>query len=135
MQKDIIEPYGLVKPAGYSHAIATQGGTTIYLAGQTATTTDGTYVNEGDIVGQFERVLGNLEIALQASGGEMTDIVKMNLYVVDVDNYKQHLREIGEVYRSYFGKYYPTMTLVGVTQLFEPEAMLEIEAIAVISDQ
>lgn len=130
--KAIIIPNGLAKPVGFSHAIAVKGGTTVYLAGQTATNADGHYVARGDIVGQFERALGNLETAMQASGGVMTDIVKLTLYVTDVQAYKANLQAIGEVYRSYFGKYFPAMTLVGVTELFDRAAMIEIEGLAVI---
>ena len=71
-------------------------------------------------------------MAVQASGGAMTDIVKLTLYVTDVQAYKANLKAIGEVYRSYFGKYFPAMTLVGVTELFDRAAMIEIEGLAVI---
>ena len=67
--KTIIIPNGLAEPVGYNHAIAVKGGTTVYLAGQTATNAEGEYVARGDIVGQFERALGNLETAVLASGG------------------------------------------------------------------
>ena len=133
MEKKIIVPDGLSKPVGFNHAIAVSGGTIIYLAGQTATNASGDYVSQGDIVGQFKQALANLQIAVEASGGQMTDIVKLNLYVTDVSRYKANLRQISEAYRTFFGKYFPVMTLVGVTELFDPAAMIEIEGVAVTS--
>jgi enamine deaminase RidA (YjgF/YER057c/UK114 family) len=94
---------------------------------------EGDIVAPGDIVGQFERALGNLELAVRASGGHLTDIVKLNLYVTDVGGYRARAKAIGEVYRAHFGTYYPAMTLIGVSELFHPEAMIEMDAVAVIA--
>lgn len=133
VDKTIITPEGLAKPVGYNHAVAASGGTTVYIAGQVALDAEGDIVAPGDIVGQFERALGNLELAVQASGGQLTDIVKLNLYVTDVEGYRAGAKAIGEVYRAHFGTYYPAMTLVGVSELFHPEAMIEIEGVAVVA--
>jgi enamine deaminase RidA (YjgF/YER057c/UK114 family) len=135
VDKTIVIPDGLARSRGYSHALAVKGGTAVYLAGQMATDADGEIVAPGDIVRQFERALANLRIAVEASGGQATDIVKMDLYATDVGGYRAKLKEIGEVYRSAFGKYFPAMTLVGVTELFDPAAMIEIEAVAVIDER
>jgi enamine deaminase RidA (YjgF/YER057c/UK114 family) len=128
----IINPPELPKPSGYAHAVAVDGGRTVYLGGQISCDGSGAVVNIGDIVGQFSKTLDNIRIALQAAGGEMTDIVKMTIFVKDRDLYKEHLKEIGAVYRTYFGKYYPAMTLAEVTNLYEDLALIEIESIAVI---
>jgi enamine deaminase RidA (YjgF/YER057c/UK114 family) len=72
---------------------------------------------------------------MHAAGGEMTDITKLLIFVKDKNAYKANMKEIGKVYREFFGKYYPAMTLVEVSSLFEDEALLEIEGIAVISKQ
>lgn len=66
-------------------------------------------------------------------GGELTDIVKMTIYITDKRAYKIALKELGAVYREYFGKYFPAMTLVEVKSLFEDEALVEIEAVAVLA--
>jgi len=132
--KQIINPSSLVKPVGYAHAIEAAGGRTIYLAGQVAFDEQGRIVHAGDIVRQFERALANLQIVMRAANGEMTDIVKLLIFVTDKDSYATHLKEIGNVYRTYFGKYFPAMTLVEVSSLFEDDAMIEIEGIAVIQD-
>jgi len=88
----------------------------------------------GDIVQQFDTALANLQEVMTAGRGEMTDIVKLLIFVKDKEQYKQHLKEIGAVYRKYFGKYFPAMSLVEVSNLFEDDALIEIEGIAVVND-
>jgi enamine deaminase RidA (YjgF/YER057c/UK114 family) len=127
-----INPPELVNPIGYSHAFSTEGGRTVYLAGQVSFDQDGNVVYAGDMVKQFEQSLHNLQVAIRAAGGEMTDIVKMNMFVKSRDLYRDNLKAIGKIYREYFGKHFPAMTLVEVSSLFEDEALLEIEGIAVI---
>jgi enamine deaminase RidA (YjgF/YER057c/UK114 family) len=128
-----INPPELGKPVGYSNGYVTEGGRTVYLAGQVAFDSEANVLYPGDIVKQFGQALHNLQIVVRAAGGEMTDIVKLNIYVGDVELYKSHLKEIGGVYREYFGKHFPAMSLLGVAAFFEEGAMLEIEGIAVIS--
>lgn len=128
----MINPPELVAPVGYAHAVATTGGTTVYLAGQVSFDGEGRVVHEGDLLGQFEQALSNIQTTLRNAGGEMTDIVKLLIFVKDRNAYKQHLKEIGRIYRKFFGKYYPAMTLVEVSSLFDDGIMLEIEGIAVI---
>jgi enamine deaminase RidA (YjgF/YER057c/UK114 family) len=64
----------------------------------------------------------------------MTDIVKLTIYVLDTADYKRHLREIGGVYREYFGKHFPAMTLVGARDLFDADdgCLIEIEGVAAL---
>lgn len=132
VEKQVVTPEGLAPPVGYSHAIAVEGGRTVYLAGQTAMDETGEIVAPGDIGRQFEQALANLKVAVEAGGGTMTDIVKLNLFVTDVGAYKANLKPIGQTYRSFFGKYFPAMTLVQVAGLFDPAAMIEIEGMAVV---
>lgn len=126
-----INPPSLVKPSGYSHGIESNGGRTIYLAGQIAFDASGSIVGAGDIVKQFDKALANLREVLAAAGAEMTNIVRLLIFVKDKQEYQKHLKEIGSVYRNYFGKYFPAMSLVEVSNLFEDEALIEIEGIAV----
>jgi enamine deaminase RidA (YjgF/YER057c/UK114 family) len=130
--KEILNPKGLAHPVGFAHAVSTSGGKTVYLAGQVSMDAGNEILHVGDIVKQFEQTLANLQTAVRAAGGEMTDIVKLTIFVIDRNLYKEFLKEIGEVYRSFFGKYYPAMTLVEVSSLFEDLALLEIEGVAVI---
>ncbi|MEP7234782.1 MAG: RidA family protein [Ignavibacteriota bacterium] len=130
--KTIITPPELVAPIGYSHAIAASGGSTIYLAGQVSFDSSGKIVHKGDLIRQFEQVLHNLKAVMTTAGGAMTDIVKLNIFVRDKNEYAANMKEIGKIYLSYFGKYFPAMTLAEVSSLFEEDALLEIEGIAVI---
>jgi enamine deaminase RidA (YjgF/YER057c/UK114 family) len=130
----IINPKSLVVPSGYSHGVESKGGRTIYLAGQISMDRLGTVVHAGDMVKQFDQALSNLQETLRASSAEMTDIVKLLIFVRDKRLYQQELREIGTVYRNYFGKYFPAMSLVEVSALFEDDALIEIEGIAVVND-
>ena len=130
----IINPKELVTPVGYSHAVETNGGRTIYLSGQVAFDANGAVVGADDIVKQFDIALNNLQITLRAGRAEMTDIVKLLIFVKDKENYREHLKEIGAIYRNYFGKYFPAMSLVEVSTLFEDDALIEIEGIAVVNE-
>ena len=129
-----INPPSLVKPSGYSHGVASDGKRTIYLAGQIASDENGNVTNAGDMVRQFDRALYNLQETLRGANAEMTDIVKLLIFVKDKMRYKKHLKEIGGVYRNYFGRYFPAMSLVEVSALFEDEALIEIEGIAVVNE-
>ena len=128
----IINPPSLVPPIGYSHAIASSGGKTIYLAGQVSFDAKGNIVHKDDLVKQFGQALNNLQSVMTEAGGKMTDIVKLNIFVLYKSDYAANMKEIGKVYSSYFGKYFPAITLVEVRSLFEDDALLEIEGIAVI---
>jgi enamine deaminase RidA (YjgF/YER057c/UK114 family) len=132
MEKQIVNPGSLCKPSGYAHGIVTQGGRVLFLAGQPALDAGGKVVAPGDMAGQFDQSFKNLQTVVQAAGGTMRDIVKLTLYVTDKSAYLSNLKPIGAVYRSYFGRYYPAMTLVEVKSLFDDAAMVEIEGTAVI---
>jgi enamine deaminase RidA (YjgF/YER057c/UK114 family) len=127
-----VNPPALAKPHGYSHGVATQGGKTLYLAGQVAMDKDGNVVGKGDLVAQFRQVCENLKAVVTAGAGQMSDIVKLNIYVLSKADYKAHLREIGGVYREYFGKHFPAMTLAEVKGLYDDDCVIEVEGVAVI---
>lgn len=130
----IINPKSLAKPVGYSHGIESDGKRTIYLSGQIAMDGQGAIVGAHDLVKQFDQTLSNLQETLRAARAEMTDIVKLLIFVKDKHDYQKHLKEIGGVYRNYFGKYFPAMSLVEVSNLFEEDALIEIEGIAVVNE-
>ena len=129
-----VNPPSLAKPAGYSHGIEVQGAKTLYIAGQVAFDTEGYLVGTGDIVGQFRQICENLKAVLLARAGQLSDIVKMTIFVLDKRAYKSRAREIGAVYRQYFGRHYPAMTLVEVQGLYDDDqgCLIEIEAVAVV---
>jgi enamine deaminase RidA (YjgF/YER057c/UK114 family) len=127
-----INPPSLPKPVGYSHGWEAQGGKTVYLAGQVAFDKDGRVVGPGDLVAQFRQVCENLEAVLSARGGRLEDILKLTIYVLSKSEYKARGREIGAVYREYFGRHYPAMTLVEVKGLYDDGCLIEIEGVAVV---
>lgn len=135
MEKSVLNPVSLAKPVGYAHGIAARGGRILFLAGQTAMDVSGTIIAPGDMVAQFRQALTNLSAVIQAADAHMTDIVKLNIFVANKKAYQDHTREIGQVYREFFGKYFPTMTLVEVKSLWDDAAMIEIEGIAIIGDE
>lgn len=132
MAKEIINPPELAQPRGFSHGIATTGGKLLFLAGQDASDATGRIVAPGDLLAQCEQVLRSLQVVVRTTGGEMTDIVKLNVYVRDRDRYREQLKPLGELFRRYFGHYYPAMALFEVTGLFQDDALIEMEGFAVI---
>jgi enamine deaminase RidA (YjgF/YER057c/UK114 family) len=132
MEKQLINPQVLAPPKGFNHGILTTGGQILWLAGQDASDENGVIVAPGDVVGQYEQVLKNFRSMVTAAGGEMQDIVKLNIFVKDRHDYLAHLKELGRVHRSYFGNYYPTMALFEVNGFFQDDCLVECEGTAVI---
>ena len=129
-----VNPPSLAKPAGYSHGIEVQGGKTIFISGQVALDKDGQLVGTGDIVRQFSQICQNLKAVLLARAVQINDIVKLTIYVLDKSAYKRNAKEIGAVYREFFGRHYPAMTFLEVNGLYDDDqgCMIEIEAVAVV---
>jgi len=125
-----INPAGLARPSGFSHAVSVPPGRLVFLAGQTALDEGGQIVGSG-VVEQFERALGNLLAALRAAGGQPADLVSVTIYAVDLDDYRAHGREAGEVWRRLAGRDYPAMAAVGVHRLWDPAALVEVQGVAV----
>ena len=132
MSKEIFNPPALMKPVGYSHVAKVAGGSLVYIAGQVSADASGQLVGEGNFEAQAEQVFKNLKAAVEAAGGTMADIIKMNVYLVaEVD--------AGEVpkFRAVRDRHVnaakpPASTLVTVTRLARPGWLLEIEAIAAV---
>ena len=131
MTFDRINPAGLAAPRGFSHAVSTTRLRTVYLAGQTALDADGNIVGDG-VVSQFEQALSNLLAALAAAGGSGSDLATVTIYIVDMDDYIAHSREIGAVWKRLVGTDYPAMAGIGVSRLWDVEALVEVQGIAVL---
>jgi enamine deaminase RidA (YjgF/YER057c/UK114 family) len=130
MSLERINPDTLARPSGFSHAVVATG-TTVHLAGQTALDTEGRIVGDG-VVAQFEQALGNLLTALRAAGGEAGDLASPTVYIVDMDDYKAHARDIGAVWKRLVGRAYPAMAGIGVARLWDAEALVEVQGVAVL---
>lgn len=126
-----INPPPLATPRGFSHAVLTDRPRTVYLAGQTALDRSGTIVGT-DIVTQFEQALLNLLQALRAAGGSGDDLASVTIYIVDVDGYRAHAREIGAIWKRLVGTEFPAMAAIGVARLWDADALVEIQGVAVL---
>jgi enamine deaminase RidA (YjgF/YER057c/UK114 family) len=126
-----VNPPSLAAPSGFAHAVIATGGRTVFLAGQTALDADGAIVG-GTIVEQFEQALANLLTALTAAGGQPADLASLTVYAVDLADYRAHGREIGAVWRRLAGRDYPAMAAIGVSRLWDPAAMVEVQGYAVV---
>ena len=127
-----VNPSSLARPSGFSHAVVATG-TTVHLAGQTALDASGRIVGDG-IVEQFEQALSNLLTALAAAGGSPVQLVSLTVYIVDMDDYRARAREIGAVWKRLVGTDYPAMAGIGVARLWDAEALVEVQGVAVVPD-
>lgn len=131
MSIERINPSELARPSGYSHAVAASGGRLVFLAGQAALGPDGRLAGSG-VVEQFERALENLLTALRAAGGGPGDLVSLTVYLVDLDDYRAHSKEVRQVWLRLAGRDYPAMAAVEVVRLWDPEALVEVQGSAVV---
>jgi enamine deaminase RidA (YjgF/YER057c/UK114 family) len=129
---DLVNPADLPRPSGFNHAVVSGAGRTIWLAGQTALDAHGVVVAPGDVVAQFEQALHNLLTVLGSAGGHPEHLVSMTVYCVDIDDYRTHSQRIGQVWRRLVGTHYPAMAVVGVDRIWDEEALVELQGIAVL---
>jgi enamine deaminase RidA (YjgF/YER057c/UK114 family) len=132
--KEFLNPKNLILPgpAGYSHIAKVNRGTIVYLSGQVPSDASGKIIGEGDFEAQVEQIFANLKIAVEAAGGTMADIVKLNYYLVaEVDQANvPKLRPIRDRYLNVENP--PASTFVVVSRLMRPGWLIEIEAVAAI---
>jgi enamine deaminase RidA (YjgF/YER057c/UK114 family) len=126
-----VNPPSLAKPSGFSHAVSVTASRLIFLAGQTALDSSGRIVG-ADVAAQFEQALGNLLTALAAAGGSPADLVSLTVYIVDMEDYQAHSREIGAVWRRLVGASYPAMAGIGVSRLWDASALVEVQGYAAL---
>jgi enamine deaminase RidA (YjgF/YER057c/UK114 family) len=132
MDKALINPPGLAPAVGFTYVIAVAPRRLLFLAGQNGHDAEGRIAAPGNLTAQFDRTLANVQVALAAGGATLQDVVKMTLYVVDLPAYRTQRKAFGQVYRRYFGRYYPAMTLVGVSGLFDEDALIEVDCYAAL---
>ena len=121
----------LMEPAGFAHAILAAPGHTVHLAGQTAHGDDGV-VQGSTLVEQFDAAAWNVVTALRAAGAAPGHLVSMIIFVTDVAEYRASVRALLPVWRKHFGRYYPAAALIGVAELVDPAAKVELVCTAVI---
>jgi len=136
MEKIAVNPAGLAPPRGYSHGFEIRGGRLLFVSGQVPFDQEGHLVGRDDLVAQFRQVCENLKRLVEDRGGALHDVVKLTIFVLDGAGYKAHAKAIGEVYRQYFGRHYPAMSLIEVKGLYHADegVMIEIEGIAALPE-
>ena len=130
----VVDPASLAKPVGYAHAVVAAPGRTVYLAGQVGWDKNGKFPATGGLVAQVDKALENLLVALKECGGAPEHVVSMRIYVISTKAWRADVKAIGERWRERMGRWFPAMTLVEVRGLYEPEALVEIEATAVVPE-
>ena len=129
MKLEAINPPSLVPAKGYANGVVVGPGRTVYVAGQIAWTAAQEIVSD-DFVAQFDQALANVLAVVESAGGRAEHLVKMTVYVTDLEAYRSNLRAVGERWKARVGRHFPAMALVGVTGLVERRAQVEIEAVA-----
>ena len=121
----------LAAPVGFAHAVVADR--TVYLGGQTAQGQDGAIIGT-TMAEQFDVAAGNVVTTLHQAGSSADQLVSLMIYVTDVAAYKAGLAELGSLWRKHFGRHYPAIALIGVAELFDAEAMIELVGVAVIPE-
>jgi enamine deaminase RidA (YjgF/YER057c/UK114 family) len=130
---EYINPEGLATQRGYSHAIAVRGNhTTIYVGGQNAVDKNGTVTGKGDLKVQAEQALSNVEKVLDAAGATLRNVVKFTIYLVQGQNPQEGFL----VFQKKWGNHpnFPTITVLFVSGLANPDWLIEIDAVAVVME-
>ena len=118
-------------PAGYSQVVEVRGGRTLYISGQVALDASGNLVGSGDSAAQVKQVFTNLKDRLDEASASFNDVVKLGFYLTDASNL-QLVRDVRDTYVN--REHPPASTLVVVRQLFRPDLLVEVDAIAVTKD-
>lgn len=124
-------PSGWPAPKGYANGIRARG-ELVFIAGQVGWDTHGRFAS--GFVAQVRKALENIVDVLATAGAKPEHVVRLTWYVINMAEYRASLAALGTAYRDVMGRNYPTMTLVEVKSLAEPEAVVEIEATAVVPD-
>ena len=125
-------PLGWPRPKGYSNGISAKG-RTVYTAGVVGWDAQ-EHFTSNTLPGQFEQVLKNILAILAEDGAGPEHLVRLTCYVTSIEAYIASLNEIGEAWKRTIGRHFPAMALVEVVRLVEPQAMVEIEATAVVDE-
>lgn len=135
MSFEVINPDELGSPKGWNNGmLAPAGGRILFVAGQVASDRVG-QVEAAGFVEQFGRALENVLTVVRDAGGEPEDIGRLMIYVTDREQYMASRKPLGERYRALMGNHYPAIALVEVAGLVEENAIVEIEATAVLPEK
>ncbi|MFD3942672.1 RidA family protein [Streptomyces sp. NPDC058579] len=124
-------PAELSPPTGFSHAVTASGSRLVLLAGQTSLDRDGKVVGD-TLPEQFETALTNLLTALRHAGGSPADLARVTVYATDIADYRRNAPELGRIWRRLAGRDYPAMAVIGVVRLWDEQALVEVDGLAVL---
>jgi len=132
MAKEQISTDRLREPSGHFSQATTieASGKLVFISGMTARQPDGTIAGIGDIETQTRQVCENIKSAVEAAGGTLDDVCRVDVYVRNME----HFDAIHKVRREYFSPPLPASTMVEVTKMVSPDYLIEINAIAVVPD-
>ena len=122
-------PETMPKSAGYSQIAMVTGGTIVFVAGQVALDRSGNVIGKNDFGAQVQQVFENLKAAVEAAGGDFSDVIKLNSYFLDLSQLSK-FREVRDKYVNLENP--PVSTAIQVPGLFRPEFLVEIEAVAIV---
>jgi enamine deaminase RidA (YjgF/YER057c/UK114 family) len=133
MTRRILQPAGWPRPRGYANGVSARG-RLVVTAGQIGWNERGALIGT-DLVSQARQALKNIVAILAEDGARAEHLVRLTWYVVDRHAYLLSAKPLGEAYREVIGPHYPAMSVVEVSALIEPGAVVEIEATAVVPDE
>lgn len=125
-----ILPEGWPVPRGYANGMVAEG-RVLVTGGLVGWNEHGVFA-EG-FLPQLRQTLANIKVVVEAGGGRIEDIVRLTWYVTDIETYRASLKDMGPIYRETLGRHFPAMAVVQVVALVEPQALIEIEATAVVA--
>ena len=128
----VLQPAGWPRPKGFAHGVRAEG-TLVFVAGQIGWDEHGRFTSR-EIAGQVAQALCNVVAVLADAGAKPEHVTRMTWYVTDKRAYLENQRAIGEAYRAVMGRWFPAMSVVAVAALVEDDALVEIEATAVVPD-
>lgn len=132
MERTVINPWSWQDQYGYVQANAVSNGNrVIHCAGQASVDDDGNPIHEGDLAGQLDQALNNLQTVLEHAGAALSDVVRLNYYVLDIEAFFGAMQTIGP--RLVQADCRPASTLLRVAGLALPPLLVEIEATAVLA--
>lgn len=131
---DGLTPAGWQRGAGFSHGVRVQGGSPLYIAGQTAHSAGGGGVVSDDFGAQWDQCLGNVVAVVEAGGGRADQVASLTVFITDMAEYQASLAALREPWTRHFGKHFPAITLVAVSALVDARAKIEIEGVAFLPD-
>lgn len=120
-----VSPYEDV--IGFSRAV--RAGDLVFVSGTVAWGPDGKLVGKGDVYAQAKQTLANIEGYLREAGASLNDVVRTRIYLTDIGRWQ----EVARAHREAFGDVRPASSLLEISRLAEPEMLVEIEAVAVVS--